>query len=870
MTTRKTDPFWLWSGCFILLGSVLRMYGLGDESIWIDEGQTVAYAMKSYGEIIAYCARDVHPPLYLFFMHEWTSWFGTSEVALRAPSALFGILTLFVAGRLARRLLKTEGAVVAIGVMALSYMGIAFSQEARSYALLLLVIVWVWDRFLAFLDHPDFATGGWFAVATALLLYVHTFAVFIIFSHQLLFLWRLAGPFRQDWKPWLLRWTGANVLALVLFGPWLFFLLRQILRKLGGEGPGSWVIPPDMAVIVRTFHQVAGGWSVVAVVGGLFALGVFFRLRREKSEPDPASSETGIFVLVWFFATIPVPVLLSWLVTPIFVERYAILFLPGFALFCGLLVQWIPQRRVQTASFLLLILSMVPAVWHYHTKVDKEQWRDVVAHLRDRVAPGEVVVLSAPWNYEPFTYYFGTPEGTRLIPAFDFVDLDGEIRDAEGVWLIQAHDFFSDPDGEIPVKIASRFLLQDFRDFKEGAQINPMLVHLQSIRVSHYSKGDAATYFRAGASLVKGLPDGALVASDIPETTPEEGMHLTEGTRLAYTLTGEDATGEHGAVSLWVRPEWGADAAEKRVLLMAKGERWNRNSLFIEVENSRVLRAIAFGADTFSGMVETATVDWSRKDWHHLVLTWTPAGMRFFVNGTLAGETEFASLFRGQFRSIHLGGDQNNRFVSAALFDDLRFFSRPLLPEAVAGLEAGMAAGGEAFGFDFDGGGYRSREENMPGTGYRTNQGKVFIAALDRLMTGGDFAAGTVSFSVRPDWRGDDGAQYVLFSCMGNAWNDGSLFLEKAPDNRLQFLRWKGGKVSCWAGISIAGWKPDQWYPVVATWSPGEISLAVGEEETGAVCNDTFSEGFHKIFIGTGGDFGLPANAWIRDLSFRK
>ncbi len=122
------------------------------------------------------------------------------------------------------------------------------------------------------------------------------------------------------------------------------------------------------------------------------------------------------------------------------------------------------------------------SLWLYYTTYDKEQWREVAQFIGENVKSGEAVVLSAPWIYEPFTYYLPDDGDPKIIQAFSHMDLRGETNKYDTIWLVQAHEFFSDPGGEIPAMLSENRLIKQHKDFKEGVKTNPILVHFQSIR----------------------------------------------------------------------------------------------------------------------------------------------------------------------------------------------------------------------------------------------------------------------------------------------------------------------------------------------------------------------------------------------------
>src|SRR4051794_20390710 len=90
-TARLRDPivFAFVSG---LIGLLLRLYHLGNNSLWYDEGFSVWFASLPVAKIIdETLSWEVHPPTYYLLLHYWTSWVSNSEICLRLPSVLFGV-----------------------------------------------------------------------------------------------------------------------------------------------------------------------------------------------------------------------------------------------------------------------------------------------------------------------------------------------------------------------------------------------------------------------------------------------------------------------------------------------------------------------------------------------------------------------------------------------------------------------------------------------------------------------------------------------------------------------------------------------------------------------------------------------------------
>ena len=118
----------------LVLALALRLYRLDGQSLWNDEGTSVALAARDLATITRNAAHDIHPPLYYYALHFWVKLWGNSEVAVRSLSALYGALTVLIVYGLARRLYGWRVAIVAGALAAISPLQVYYSQEARMYA----------------------------------------------------------------------------------------------------------------------------------------------------------------------------------------------------------------------------------------------------------------------------------------------------------------------------------------------------------------------------------------------------------------------------------------------------------------------------------------------------------------------------------------------------------------------------------------------------------------------------------------------------------------------------------------------------------------------------------------------------------------
>lgn len=120
----------------LLLAAVPRFAVLGHDSLWIDELFSVSWSQLDLHFLLTDGLRlETNPPVYYALLHGWMRLFGSSEFAVRAPSALASTLTVLPIYALGRRASGQAGAVLACLLFAIDPVAINASQEARAYAL---------------------------------------------------------------------------------------------------------------------------------------------------------------------------------------------------------------------------------------------------------------------------------------------------------------------------------------------------------------------------------------------------------------------------------------------------------------------------------------------------------------------------------------------------------------------------------------------------------------------------------------------------------------------------------------------------------------------------------------------------------------
>ncbi|WP_162909257.1 glycosyltransferase family 39 protein [Aggregatilinea lenta] len=230
----------------LLLAAGLRFHLLGAQSLWNDEGNSLRLAQRGVSDLIDAAGRDIHPPGYYLLLKAWIAGAGTTEFALRALSALEGLIAVALAIALGRALFARPAGIAAGLLVALSPLAVYYSQETRMYAQLALLavasmwifVVWL-RRFSVFLDEappPSLSLPGFLSakesraffwllalgLCNAAGMYTqYSFAFTLAAQVVWLLVWSAARRLDRTAQRALIAYGAAGLLSLALFLPWL-------------------------------------------------------------------------------------------------------------------------------------------------------------------------------------------------------------------------------------------------------------------------------------------------------------------------------------------------------------------------------------------------------------------------------------------------------------------------------------------------------------------------------------------------------------------------------------------------------------------------------------------------------------------------
>lgn len=248
------NRIWVWIA--FAVGFFARVHELDTQSLWNDEGTSVALARTNIPAIVNAAARDIHPPLYYLLLSGWIQGAGISEFAVRFLSVLAGVAVIAVTFRIAREFFDQDVAVIAAVLAALNPFQTYYAQETRMYIwVTLFATLSVWMFVLMFKPPREFnpplsahrrrvrliAVAG-YVLFTLAALYTNYYAFTIVLFENLAFMAWLVLEMRAG-RPHtghaLAFWIVAQVVIVLAYVPWLVFAQQSLTAWPGISEPMS-------------------------------------------------------------------------------------------------------------------------------------------------------------------------------------------------------------------------------------------------------------------------------------------------------------------------------------------------------------------------------------------------------------------------------------------------------------------------------------------------------------------------------------------------------------------------------------------------------------------------------------------------------
>lgn len=378
----------------LILALFLRLI-LINQSLWLDESIQALALMGQKGPLLQYALGDYQPPLYHLIGYAWTRVAGFSEFALRTPSLLSGILTVFFVIKIAQYLYNKKVGYIAGLLAATNPLLIYYSQEGRTYAMTTFFVTASFYYYLKLIHVKNIRYSILYALFSILFLWTSYLTWFLFFGlfiynlyqkkYHLVWLQIIAGSTLLFWAPSLL--SSLNI------GNSTRFNSPEWGRVVGGFSwkslPLTWV---KFALGRISFDNKLLYAAIVVVIGILHTLALRLTFKNKSSFSNSA-------MLVLWLATPIIFGITTATILPIY-QYFRVLFvLPAYLLLLSIGL----SRFSSKLPFILMLSTHLFALGYFWLtpRLHKEDWRTVV----ESIPSNATVAMPTRAQSDPLIYY---------------------------------------------------------------------------------------------------------------------------------------------------------------------------------------------------------------------------------------------------------------------------------------------------------------------------------------------------------------------------------------------------------------------------------------------------------------------------------
>lgn len=407
------------------LGAFFRLFRLDLQSPWEDELFSIrASSESSLANLWDWMKNDPHPPLYQTLLYFWFQAFGPTVFVGRMLSAIAGLLVPLAFYFFAPAGLNGRIKVSVSALLSLSTGLIYYSQELRSYSLLILFCTIQLAFVLRLVYNEDSEKD--------LRIYASILGISLLasYTHFFGFIWSAStflGIFIIEWV-FQKKFPRTAFVFGILFG--VFFLpALYLLFNSNKIGIASWIPEAGITAFVVFFDLIFHSGILKKFVPGIVAslalivgfASLYFQKKENEVESvrlEPTHRKSAILLIVILLVFTIVLGILS-AIQPLITARNLLVTAPalyflittGFSLF-----PIYKGRRLESVLILISIVSLYYFTRYYY-KPYKEQWRETSQYILSKIEkrPKEYTLLCSSHTYN-MEYFLKTAKIKGVIP----------------------------------------------------------------------------------------------------------------------------------------------------------------------------------------------------------------------------------------------------------------------------------------------------------------------------------------------------------------------------------------------------------------------------------------------------------------------
>jgi 4-amino-4-deoxy-L-arabinose transferase-like glycosyltransferase len=449
-------------GLAIGFAALIRIAHLGTKSIWSDEAFSIVVAKlpwADFGHVVT--TGEANMSFYYFLLRPWVR-FGDDASYIRLLSVLAGVAVIPVVYLIGRDVLSRRAGIFAALLLSVNVFHIRYSQEARSYSLVVLLVAVSFLSFFRCIKEQNHFWSACHVLSSVLALYAHFFAALALFAQivSLAFLPRHEHLVRKQ--------VQRFCIIAALGAPLVWFILFR------NDGQLDWVHRPSAKDLYHLFLYMTGSGLKFGIALGAFVIALKVWVSRWSGRWT-VQTWSFLVLMLWLFIPIGIGFFLSFW-KPVFLARFLIVCLPAALLLAACGLAEINQQWIGYALVVVMLLGALAPISSYYAEPGPQDWKSAVGYVAENAGGGDVALLPSGYCEMPLRYYIihaakipsfpkifsapngvqrarhiwmisctaaGEPGGSQVIPGYRIE----EIKQFKGIQVVELNDF---PAGQLP------------------------------------------------------------------------------------------------------------------------------------------------------------------------------------------------------------------------------------------------------------------------------------------------------------------------------------------------------------------------------------------------------------------------------------
>ena len=450
----------------ILLGLLLRLYGLTVQSYWFDEVFSIQLSnpIHSFDYVYQHALGDVHPPFYQSLLWIWYKFFGFSEFSGRFLSTLIGTFSIYAIYALARELYNREVGIYSALIVATNYFALLYSQEVRSNILMFLFSILSYLYFVKLIKDSSKKNISLYILFSTLVIYTHYFGFFLVATELFVFIYYLIIS-----KIDRVKLIKIAVISAILMFIALLPLFQRILEHI--HTASYWMPSPSPLFFIDYMKAFTLSPFLHKIFLILLFIPIGFIIFKKEYR------DSTLLIIIWIIIAFAIPYIKSVTGFSILIERSMIIVLPALIILVSYGIYVLKINYIKIGIIGVIIFFSLYHIYRmgYYTKVSKDQFREVLQSIEkiDNTLPIYDFIMRGSIDNKYKSQYFKSyatmiDSKVEVYPALELYNKYKENRVPSCFWVVHAHkdyistSFILKQEGMVRVDTIDKFQAQAF------------------------------------------------------------------------------------------------------------------------------------------------------------------------------------------------------------------------------------------------------------------------------------------------------------------------------------------------------------------------------------------------------------------------